>query len=385
MKFHIYDSRICNRAKLDDELIRKYLLDNGWVDAGINNANYIFINTCAFNEKLENLSIKSIQKVQRQLENQKLIVFGCLPAINRKRLSKIYKGITFLPRNLDFLEKFVNSGNSINNCSTNILSKKIGFKKTLRFLNLFFRDIYWDYLYSNKIYCIRISRGCRSNCSYCAIKKAQGKVKSRAITTIIKEFESGLKNGYKIFSLVADDVGCYGRDISSNFKELLKVLLSYKGNYNIIIPEFNPIWLNKSLTKILSNKKIVSLTVPMQSGSNRILRLMNRKYNVDNIVKKLKEIKDNNKDIKIGTHIIVGFPSETKKDFEETKNLLRKFDFDRVKVFGYSERPFILASKIKPKVNNKIIVQRHSNLRKQVLFNNVKDFSLKRLIWNLDY
>lgn len=392
MKFNIYNSRICSRAKLDNEKIKKYLLDNHWAYTNFKNADFIFINTCAFTRNLENISIKTIRNVQQKLnKNQKLIVFGCLPAINKREISKIYKGVTFLPTELNHIEKFVKSNPSIKSSHiddymTNVFYRENNLKNILlRLLCLVFNDDYWTSLYSNKVFYIKLSVGCLGSCSYCAEKRAKGNLESRDIKTILTEFEEGLKKGYKFFCLAADDTGCYGRDINLTFQELLKDLLLYKEDYRLVIPEFNPAWLDEPLINLFSDKRIVSLTAPIQSGSNKILKLMNRPYKIDVIIRKLIKIRKRNPNIKIGTHIIVGFPQETEKDFDETKNLLKKFAFDRIKIFKYSEREFTYSSKIRPKINQKIIDRRFLDLKKQVLLGNLKKFNLKRFIWNIDY
>ena len=180
----------------------------------------------------------------------------------------------------------------------------------------------------------------------------------------------------------SDVSSCYGLDINCSLQELLEMVSKFKEKIYFSIPEFNPNGINKKIIKLLSNEKFLYITIPIQSGSNRILKLMKRRYQIEKMIKNVKEIKKNNKNLKINTHVIVGFPGETDEDFNMTKELLSTGLFDRVKVFIYNDRPGTEASKMKNKVSYDIKMYRRDELLKVMRKVNIKNFSLTNLILN---
>jgi len=120
----------------------------------------------------------------------------------------------------------------------------------------------------------------------------------------------------------------------------------------------------------------------MQSGSQRILDLMERPYKIDDVIKRIKRVKKNNKKLKINTHVIVGFPGETEEDFIKTKEILRSGLFDRVKVFMYNERPNTKAALMDGKVPESVKVRRRDELLSVMKKQNIKHFSMTNLILN---
>jgi MiaB/RimO family radical SAM methylthiotransferase len=211
------------------------------------------------------------------------------------------------------------------------------------------------------LYYLRISRGCLSNCSYCAIRFAIGPLKSKPINECIKEFKKGLDAGYKKFIIVADDLGAYGQDINTDFPTLLNELLKIEGEYEIELEESHPRWIVKyfdDLKKIISNHGIKKICIPIQSGSSRILKLMNRYSDVEKIKDMLIKLKTTDSDIIIGTNFMVGFPTEEIKDFKNTIKLLKDVKFDYGAVFPFSCKTGTPAENIEPKISTDEIKNR---------------------------
>lgn len=241
-----------------------------------------------------------------------------------------------------------------------------------------------DYrLKRNDVCYIQISVGCQGKCTYCS-EKFVTKLKSRPIPEIIEVIQDGIDRGYTLFGLSTDDASAYGKDIGTSLDELLKRLSQFDEDIYFTIPEFNPQGLTDSMIKTLSDKKFLYITIPIQSGSQRILDKMKRPYQINTIIEKIKLIKKLNKSIMINTHIIVGFPGETKNDFDETKKVLGLGLFDRVKVFVYSERPKTEAANFKNKVKPEIKERRRDEVLKIMRIINFKKLSLTNLILNLE-
>ncbi len=195
---------------------------------------------------------------------------------------------------------------------------------------------------------IQISKGCLNNCTYCTVKCAKGSLKSKAVPAVLNEFRRGLNEGYRRFMLVAEDVGSYGQDIGKDITSLLKSILTIPGDYKICFNNLHPKWLilmQDDLIPLFKTGKIEGICIPAQSGSDRILSLMGRGYNILQFKKAVCTIRKKAPSISIKTHLMVGFPGETDKDFKDTMMLLDEIDFDEIAVFKYSPRPSTISSR----------------------------------------
>jgi len=224
-------------------------------------------------------------------------------------------------------------------------------------------------------YCISISRGCIHNCSYCAIRKAVGKLKSKPLDQCIKEFKLGLKEGYTHFILEADDVGHYGIDIKSSLPKLLDAMTKIEGDYRIELKNFHPIWIIRYIDefeKILKRKKLSIILLSIQSGNDRILKLMRRPYSKDALVATIMKLKKADPDLHLGVHLLVGFPTETMKEFKDTLDLFEKVPLDFGSIFSFSSQEGTDADAIKPKLTKREMRKRMKNallfLRKKNYF-----------------
>jgi len=388
-KFHLINDNTCVRLKLYGEDVRTMLKDNGWREAEMAAADYIFINTCAFLQKAENRAMAKIEGIVRNKKShQQVAVFGCLPSINEARLRNIHRGRIFSGRNLDAIATAFGLKRRDAPISHQISrqgSLLTDFSKCLN--RIFWQDAYFTYLYDKgRVFHLKISEGCLGRCSYCAERLARGSLTSRKIEDIVREFKRGLSLGYGIFSFNADDTGFFGLDNNENIVGLLREILAIRENFKLMITEFNPAALvsfSPDIIPLLSSPKIAFVTVPLQSGSRRILSLMNRDYEVDEAIAILKEIKGGNEKLKINTHIIVGFPGETEEDFRQTSRLLLdKFHFDKVKIFRYSERPNTAAAGLPDKISEETKKERRKSLNRRIILRAIRDLNLKEFLLN---
>jgi tRNA A37 methylthiotransferase MiaB len=188
---------------------------------------------------------------------------------------------------------------------------------------------------------------------------------------IVEKLKAGLKKNYKKFALIAGDIGCYGLDINKDLTSLLTKLFQVDGKYKILLLDLNPRWLVKyylELLQILKSNfgKVARIIIPIQSGSNRILKLMNRHYQLEEVETCILNLKKNIPEIILDTHIMVGFPGETDEDFNKTLNLIRKIKFSKVEVYPYQDRPNTKASNLPHKIPEEVIKKRIRILEHEV-------------------
>jgi tRNA A37 methylthiotransferase MiaB len=204
-----------------------------------------------------------------------------------------------------------------------------------------------------------LSRGCDAHCTYCAIPEAVGPLKSLPLETVVDNFSKMLARGQSIVSLIATDVGAYGVDRGSSVLELLHKLFAFSEPFKLIINDFHPIWVIRYGAAlrdlfVAHADRIDYIVIPTQSGSDRILRLMGRSHSAEDAKKALLALKEAVPGIQIGTHIMVGFPGESKEDFNRTIDFVRTVDFSYLKVFRYDDRPNIASARLQEKVSDNI-------------------------------
>ena len=384
-KIYVYNSNTCTRVKLYGIDVTNLFTINGYeISKTIEDANIVIINTCSFLKSKEEYFLNFIRKVNNDLKkNQKLIIIGCLPSINKKGILEINDKIILFGRDINAIKEYFKFKKDILTKATSV-KDKLSFKKELlyQFNKYILKSKHIEYrLKRNKVCYLQISSGCRGKCTYCS-EKFTTKLKSRTIEEIKEAIYDGINRGYKLFGLNSDDASAYGKDINLSLEELLEEIVNIKEDINFSIPEFNPNGLSKTVIKCLKDKKFLYITVPIQSGSQDILDMMQRPYKIDEVIEKIRIIKKNNKNLKINTHVIVGFPGETEEDFLKTKNVLSLGLFDRVKVFMYNERPNTIAATLPNKVKEEVKLKRRNELLSLMKKQNIKHFSLTNLILN---
>lgn len=381
----------CELRFLDAQKILHYIEKNGnKIVRDPKNSDIIIFVSCGVVSQVAEYSLKKVREFKKY--DAELIVAGCLPNIEERKLKKIFNGKTIVTKDLDKIDllfpDYKYSFKSLKD--TNIpfentyekgflgwLYKISNLSKSLKKLHLkiegyvlkkYFGQNSLPYrIFKERPYHIRISWGCTGNCSYCAIKNAVGPMKSKPLVECVSEFRSGLKKGYKHFLITADEVGAYGIDINSSFPELLQRINEFDGNFDIAIRNLSPRWIVKNIDKIekiLKNKKIVHLDIQIQSGSNRILRLMNRYSDVDEIVKTINRVKLANPGISIDTQFMIGFPSESNSEFEQTLDLIRNLNFTSGCIVPFSSRISSPAGKIESQISDDKILERMKKARK---------------------
>ena len=360
MKVCVYSQARCAANLFDNSKLKDYFRKNNFeiVDS-YQEADLILVNTCAFSQKSENDSIKIIKNIEREKRgNAQMIVFGCLASINRERLRKEFSGLILTHNELVKLDEIVNVQKSFLEIRSNFLQpemlkqterKKQIIWKILNFLNKvklsnrsLRKILFSGFDFAPSTYYIQISTGCLGACSYCAIRYARGRIKSKSIEEILEEIKFGFQKDYRDFVLVSEDSGVYGKDIGTSFNSLLLAIAGINEEIRLYIYQINPSWLINNadfFIKQVKNNNIVFVCVPIQSGNNRILELMDRGYRIEDAQKALWKIRNNCSELCIASHFMVGFPGETESEFQDTMNFIKKMRLDSMAVFRFGARP----------------------------------------------
>lgn len=380
----------CELRFLDAQKILRYMEKNGnKIVINPRDADVIIFVSCGVVNQVAEYSLQKVKEFQKY--DAELIVAGCLPGIEKNKLKEIFTGKTIVTEEIDKIDalfpeckysfKKLEDANipfeityekgflgllySISNRSKYL--KKFHIKIEGGVLKKYFGQNSLPYrIFKERPYHLRIGWGCMGNCSYCAIKSAVGPMKSKPMNICLKEFELGFRSRYKHFLITADEVGAYGIDINSSFPDLLEKIIEFSGDFDIAIRNFSPRWLVKyidRIEKILQCKKIVHLDVQIQSGSNRILKLMNRYSNVDKILETFNRVKLANPNISIDTQCIIGFPSESDNEFEQTLEMIKNVRFASGSLVPFSSRVNSLASGMESKISDDKILERMKKAR----------------------
>lgn len=186
---------------------------------------------------------------------------------------------------------------------------------------------------------VKIQDGCENYCSYCIIPFVRGRCRSKDEETVLREIKALVENGYKEVVLTGIHTGNYGKDLNTNFSTLLEKILKIKGLKRLRISSIEITELDEKFFKLLENDILCNhLHIPLQSGNDKILKLMNRKYErkeFKQIIEKIRKIRPN---ISITTDVIVGFPNETEEDFKDSLEFIKDINFSKVHTFPYSKR-----------------------------------------------
>ena len=352
----------CMGLRLETGAVVRYLEKLGYeLVSDVEEADIIIISTCGVTDLKEKQSLELVEDIMRK---KKGIVYlmGCGHIINEEaysrfdaiKLKDIYDVERLFPSRYRVLSEYGDEFRTFSYIPPYSTEKKLKAKIMFRDLleHLFGEKVSEWYQYSTQelefshekrpSYRIIISRGCMFRCSYCAVWKARngGKYTSIPVKDIIKEFERGKSLGYRKFILVGDELGGYGLDIGTTFVDLLGELKDRGKGVKIGIRYMEPIFFIKYFDELkdLLKEDVFYFCVPIQSGSKRILRLMNRHYCPDEVKELLKDLRKSYEGILI-THLMVGFPSETDEDFKKSVEFVKEIEFDNVVYQPFSLRP----------------------------------------------
>jgi MiaB-like tRNA modifying enzyme len=328
----------CKFNKADSELIRKILIENGFKEASKKEADFVVINTCGVVEKTERKITNLSSELKRM--GKKIIFAGCLPRIS-PQISQNFSDGMIGPTNIldlpNIVEKVLKGEKAIS------IEPKIIDKARL---GAFF-------IPKNTIVSVvQISEGCLLKCSYCATKLAKGNVRSFDKNYILENIKFSLRQGVKEIQLTSQDLAVYGGEKGRLLlPELLREISHIDENFRIRLGMMSPGFASRILEEILEimedQKFYKFFHLPVESGSNKILRLMRRNYTKEEFLLAIKKITEKFEIPLLATDVIVGFPGETENDFKETISLIKEIKPDILHIFRYSKREGTSASTLK--------------------------------------
>jgi threonylcarbamoyladenosine tRNA methylthiotransferase MtaB len=323
MKIKIFNFG-CKTNQYDGQLLQANFEANGWTIATDNDFENVLINSCCVTENAEKEIKHLITKFYR--EGKKVWLTGC------------------------FTGKFADSFPDIKVFSKNFLLNNY-FSSKVYSINKFT---------SHTRAFIKIEDGCENFCTYCIVPYTRGKIKSRNPGRIINEIKNIIDNGCKEIVLTGTNLGIYGKDINTDLLTLLKQILKIKQLQRLRISSIELAHLSDDILKILSEteKFCPSFHIPLQSGSDNVLKNMARHYKTKDYIETIQKIKSIFPQATFTTDVMVGFPGETDKDFMKTLDLIKKTGFLKVHIFPFSPREKTPAFSYSQQIPEKIKKQR---------------------------
>jgi MiaB-like tRNA modifying enzyme len=346
----------CSASMADSEMIGGILKEAGYEIVTKRSESALnLIVTCSVKDTTEH---KMMSRIRTMVKSGKpLVVAGCLPKADKAKIESASSSASLIgPNSIDKAPDAVRSALS----GDRLVALKDSELDKINIPRVRLNPV---------ISIVEIANGCMSECTFCQTKIAKGRLRSYRIGDIVREIKSDIKSGCKEVWLSSTDNGCYGRDIDTNLVDLLRACCcSIEGNFKIRVGMMNPMYLPAILDSMVSlfceNDKLFKfLHIPVQSGSDRVLRKMKRGHTSKTFIDTVQAFRDKIPEMTISTDIIVGFPSETEDDFKQTINLLERSQPDIVNISRYAARPKTEASRWKEmKVSSQISKERSEYL-----------------------
>ena len=365
----------------DSEIVTSILQDEGWrYTEQITEADAILLNTCSIRDNAEQRIWGRLREIDRYRKAKPSVVVGVIGCMAERLKEQLTEGeyavdvvagpdsYRDLPRLLAVAEA---GGHGVN--------VELSKEET-------YAEIAPVRLDKNGVSAyIAIMRGCNNFCSYCIIPYARGNIRSKPKEEVIKEIKCLVNNGYKEVVLTGIHTGHYGKETYDyDFSDLLNELCKIDGLLRIRISSIEITELDDKFLNVLrNNTKIVDhIHIPLQSGCDKTLKAMNRKYDSNYYLNKINEIRNIRPNISITTDLIVGFPNETDSDFNNTYDFLKKINFSKIHVFPYSRRKGTPADLMDNQIDESIKkerVKRVMELSKELEINYMNKFINKEL------
>ena len=336
----------CKVNTYESEYIRNILEQRGYeIKDFTDKCDIYIINTCTVTNTSDTKSSKMLRRARKENPDAIIVAMGCFIESNK---DNPIPGIDIVIGNRD--------KDKVPDLIDEYLKNKERIIRLYKGRTDIFEDMYITNFPGRTRAFVKIQDGCDNFCSYCIIPFVRGKCRSKDKDKVIDEITSLVNNGYKEVVLTGIHTGSYGRDLDISFADLLNEIIKIKGLKRLRISSIEATELNEDILNILKNSNIIvdHLHIPLQAGSNEILKSMNRKYDLKYFEDKIAEIRSIRPDISITTDIIVGFPGETEELFKETLNTVKRINFSKVHVFPYSERKGTKSERLPNKIPSNI-------------------------------
>ena len=352
MNFKVY-SLGCKVNSYECSALSSLLLSKGYSEAKGDDCDIVIINTCSVTATADQKSRQHIRKMMKNYPNAICVVMGCYSQGNMEYISK-----EIAPQIL--------VGTSHRNEIPELIEEYLKDKKPIVRVDANPRDFKYEELgvtsFSENVRAyLKIQDGCDNFCTYCLIPYRRGKMRSRSKENVIAEAKYLISKGYQEIVLTGIHVGGYGRDLEgTSFSDLVDELCHLDGLNSLRISSIEESEIDDHLIDLVVNNKVLAkhLHIPLQSGSETVLKRMNRKYDKAAFLAKLQKIRKAYPDIALTTDVIVGFPGETEEEFKETFDFIKECDFNMLHVFPFSAREGTAAYLMKNQVNPQVKKER---------------------------
>ena len=356
MKFKMFTLG-CKVNAYESDALKELFLKKGFqegIDCSDDEIDVVTLNTCSVTSVSDQKSRQHIRKLVKEYPNAVIVVMGCYSQMSSDFVSTI-EGVDIIVgtnnRHLipELVEKYLETKKQIN-----IVEKK---RRDFSFET----SLLTSFSGNTRAY-LKIQDGCNNFCSYCIIPYARGQLRSRPKDEVLNEVSALVNNGYKEIVLTGIHTGKYGEDFPSyTFSNLLKDILDLKPTIERLrISSIEQCEINDDILQLLKDKPQIAnhFHIPLQSGSDSVLKRMNRKYLTDEFYEKLCKIRKIKEDVCISTDVIVGFPGETEEEFNETYEFIKKCEFAFLHVFPFSARSGTPAAKMEHQVDPQVKKER---------------------------
>lgn len=345
MKKFLIKSLGCKVNAYESEFVRNLLLDNNYEEVS-ENADICIINTCTVTNTADNKSKQTINNIKKNNPNAIVVAMGCFCQFKNTEVenlidAEIIVGNKDKSKILDYIEEYEKTNQRI--------------IKFYDMEKIEFEDMEIKRFTHHKRAFIKIEDGCNNFCSYCIIPYVRGRVRSKDFNKVLIEVNDLALNAHKEIVLSGIHTGQYYSD-NKRLSDLINKISEVEAIKRIRLSSVEIVELDEKMMDILENNdKFVShLHIPLQAGSDDVLKSMNRRYDIKWFKNKVEEIKKIRPDISLSTDVIVGFPGETDENFEDTLKTCEEVGFSKIHVFPYSDRTGTVASRMKNKIPGNI-------------------------------
>ena len=320
----------CKVNTYESEYVINKLKENNYEIKSFNDICDVYIiNTCTVTNTSDSKSKKMINNAIKKNPDACVVAMGCFIEANKD----------YQIEGLD-----ITIGNKDKSKIIELLDEYFEKKETLNRLykeeKTTFEDMYITDFPGRTRAFVKVQDGCENFCSYCIIPFVRGKCRSKALDKVVSEITDLTNNGYQEVVLTGIHTGNYGVDLNTNFAKLLKELVKIEKLKRLRISSIEITELTDEVLEVIKDNKVIvdHMHIPLQAGSDEILKLMNRKYDLNYFYNKVKEIRTIRPEISITTDVIVGFPGETEELFQKTINTCKELELTKMHVFPYSIR-----------------------------------------------
>lgn len=338
----------CKVNIYESEYVISLLKKNNYEIVDFNEkADIYIINTCSVTNESDKKARKAIREAKKNNPNSIVVVMGCYSQTTSDDIeADIILGNKDKSKIIELLEEYHINKNKI--------------KRIYKLQNTEFEPMYIEKFENHTRAFVKIQDGCNAFCSYCIIPYTRGNLRSKDENEAIKEITDLVNNGYKEIVLTGIHTGRYGVERNTSLEELLNKIVAIPNIFRIRLSSIEINEITDGIIKLIKENKIMAkhLHIPLQSGSDKILKLMNRKYDLNYFINRIEEIRNQIPDISITTDLIVGFPGETDEDFKDTLRTLEKIKFTKIHTFPYSKRKGTKAAEMSNQIDGNIKKER---------------------------